>query len=290
MSAITVVSRSRAVPGLPYELRSVPKTSAELYDQVASATGLSIHRLRISTMRDGTGVVSPQPIGVELSGAKELFVKDLGPQVSWREVYIIEYIGALVAHPLIYSLRLSSPSSVQTLLLVLVTVHFIKRELETIFVHRFSNATMPLRNIFKNSFHYWILSGVMLAWAFYKPETPTDAQLRTSDYLGSLIFLFGELANLYIHLILRNLRPKGTVKRQIPQGLGFNWVTCPNYMYETVAWTGILIISRSWTVLVFILVAVAQMWAWAWKKEMRYRREFPDSYLHKRFVVLPGIC
>lgn len=35
------------------------------------------------------------------------------------------------------------------------TLHYAKRLLETIFVHRFSHSTMPIANLFKNCTYYW---------------------------------------------------------------------------------------------------------------------------------------
>ena len=51
----------------------------------------------------------------------------------------------------------------------MVLGHYLKREFETIFIHRFSNATMPFLNVFKNSTHYWILLGFGSMYFFLHP-------------------------------------------------------------------------------------------------------------------------
>lgn len=192
--------------------------------------------------------------------------------------------------PYIYSNASSSPSSLQTLSCILLTLHFAKRELETLFVHRFSNATMPARNIFKNSGHYWIFGGLNIAYWIYRPDAPTARPASPLlTYAAIALFLVGELGNLSTHLTLRGLRSSGGTERGIPKGLGFNLVTCPNYLFETIAWVGIWLATWSLSTGVFVVIAVAQMAAWAMKKEARYRKEFGDRYQKKRFAMLPGL-
>ncbi|KAH0267571.1 hypothetical protein KCU84_g20719, partial [Aureobasidium melanogenum] len=95
--------------------------------------------------------------------------------------------------------------------------------------------------------------------------------------------------NLNTHYVLRNLRSTGGTERGIPKGLGFGLVTCPNYMFEAVAWIGIWLASWSLSTGLFVVVAVGQMAVWAKKKERRYRKEFGDKYQKKRFSMLPGL-
>ena len=213
-----------------------------------------------------------------------------GLQISWRTVYIIEYLGPLLIHPSIYALRLTQPSATQKLILFLIMLHFIKREYENIFVHRFSSATMPLWNLFKNSVHYWLLNGVSLAFFIYSPSAVAAGPIApVSQYAGLALYTLGELGNLKTHAILRTLRAPGTVERGLPKGFGFDLVTCPNYMFETIVWVGILLISSSWATVVFIVGSVGQMAIWAKKKESRYRLEFGDTYKFKKFTMIPGV-
>lgn len=98
--------------------------------------------------------------------------------------------------------------------------HYVKRELETIFVHRFSSDTMPFMNIFKNSAHYWVLFGLCSMYFFLKPSVEEGSR-TTQIVLAGLFFVF-ELLNLKTHLVLKNLRREGSTERGIPQGWGFN--------------------------------------------------------------------
>ena len=47
-------------------------------------------------------------------------------------------------------------------------------------------------------------------------------------------------------MTLRDLRPAGTKKRAIPYGYGFDKITCPNYFFETMAWTAITVMTGSY--------------------------------------------
>lgn len=124
----------------------------------------------------------------------------------------------------------------------MVVAHFVKRELETVLVHKFSHATMPIFNLFKNCSHYWISGGLLLAYAVNHPQ----AYLVKNPLVINLclgLYVFAELSNLSTHITLSNLRPAGSTERKIPYGYGFNWVSCPNYFFEVLAWTSVTILA-----------------------------------------------
>ncbi|KAF7592467.1 3-oxo-5a-steroid 4- dehydrogenase [Aspergillus hancockii] len=304
---LVVEPRGKPIKKLPKEVQISPNASSqEIYTALAEASGSSIHRLRITKGSDRSVIPNSKEITVDDTGLKErsvVHVKDLGPQIAWRTVFIIEYFGPLVIPALfLYPLRpylyynfdkpLPEPSYLQQLVCALLSIHFLKREFETIFIHRFSNATMPARNIFKNSAHYWVLAGFNIAYWVFRPDAAAASdELNPALYYAGLgLFTFGELANLNSHLVLRGLRRPGSTDRGIPTGFGFSLVTCPNYLFEIMAWLGVYLVSGlSWSVLFFITAGGGQMALWAKKKERRYRKEFSDKYKRKRFAMIPGL-
>ncbi|KAF2273328.1 synaptic glyco protein SC2 [Westerdykella ornata] len=301
-SPITLVVRPRGRP-----IRNLPETitvspdagTTEIFEKIADASQFSIHRLRVTKGSDGTPIPKSTEIPVHDTGLRNksaVDVKDLGPQIGWQTVFLIEYLGPILIHPLFYYGRSfiygtsEPPSKLQTISFIMFVLHFLKREYETLFVHRFSAATMPFKNVFRNSAHYWLLSGLNSAFWIYSPNSPTAGPSNPLiTYTGIALYVIGELCNFSTHMTLRNLRRPGSTDRGIPKGLGFNIVTCPNYTFEIISWVGVWLVTWSLSTAVFLVAAIAPMTAWAVKKEKRYRKEFGDKYKRKRFVIMPGI-
>ena len=167
--------------------------------------------------------------------------------------------------------------------------HYTKRELETLFVHRFSLATMPFFNIFKNSFHYWVLNGLGIMYFLLHPQyTAPDWQTEEITYAMFGVFWLFEFLNFMCHVTLRNLRKPGTTERNIPNGWGFGFVSCANYFWESLCWITFSLTTQVLGAYLFTAVSFGQMTIWALKKHKRYKEDFPD-YPKGRKSIVPFI-
>ncbi|KAG6831516.1 hypothetical protein H0H92_009784 [Tricholoma furcatifolium] len=309
MPALTISAASKPpalARGLPITVDYTAKTTvAEVKAQIAAQfPKFSTARQKLSLKGEKASLDDAKKI-TDLVGEKggELHVKDLGPQISWRTVFLIEYAGPLVIHPLIYYFpkfwygQEVQHSALQKFVYAFVMLHFLKRELETVFVHRFSHGTMPFRNVFKNSAHYHILSGLFLAYDVYRPRFSAPASyvsgtIRSNEnflWICAALWAFAELSNLHTHLTLRSLRPANSRVRAIPYGYGFSLISCPNYFFETLAWTVVTVMTGSIASVLFLAVSTTQMVLWAIKKHKNYKKEFGKEYPRGRYAMFPFI-
>ncbi|XP_071800066.1 probable very-long-chain enoyl-CoA reductase art-1 [Asterias amurensis] len=237
---------------------------------------------------------------LELGNNGKLYFKDLGPQVGWSTVFLTEYAGPLFIYLLFYmrpaiiygAENIDKPRSmVVQIAAACWSLHYAKRLLETVFVHRFSHATMPILNIFKNSIYYWGFAAFVAYFVnhpLYTPPAGGDIQV----YGGLASFLLCEYGNLCIHVAFRNMRPAGTKERRIPQPTGnpmtmlFSVVSCPNYTYEAGAWISFSIMTQCLPALLFTIAGFYQMSVWALGKHRNYKKEFA-SYPRGRKSIVP---
>ncbi|KAM9792945.1 trans-2,3-enoyl-CoA reductase b [Neosynchiropus ocellatus] len=244
-------------------------------------------------------VLQNLPVGTTAT----FYFRDLGSQISWVTVFMTEYTGPLVIYllfyfrvPLIYAPKYDFTTSkhwVVHLACMCHSFHYVKRLLETVFVHRFSHGTMPLRNIFKNCTYYWGFAAWMAYYInhpLYTPPIYGEQQIR----LALVMFLFCQIGNFSIHVALRNLRPPGSKTRKIPYPTKnpFTWifllVSCPNYTYELGSWLGFTLMTQCLPVAFFTVVGFIQMTVWAKGKHRSYLKEFRD-YPPLRSPILPFI-
>ncbi|XP_026684036.1 very-long-chain enoyl-CoA reductase [Diaphorina citri] len=205
-----------------------------------------------------------------LKNGDMVFIKDLGPQIGWSTVFMAEYAGPLFVYLIFYyrpwifygSEAASKPYSyVAHLAALCYIVHYTKRVLETLFVHRFSHATEKISTNFK---------------------------------LTTLSSQFCQLGNLSIHLALRDLRPPGTNVRRIPVATSnpftslFDYVSCPNYTYEFGSWLSFSLLTSCFPALLFASAGMYQMTVWALGKHKNYKKEFPD-YPKQRKAIVPFV-
>lgn len=228
--------------------------------------------------------------------------KDVGPQIGWRTVYFIEYLGPMIIHSLFYYVYYNASNMTNTQLAAfnLTLLHYLKREYETLFIHTFSSDTMPFAYLFRNSGHYWIINGLFIAFSIYAPQDEStsgiwsfihhvkDRSLDELKWYVGLMFVF-EICNLYCHVILRRLRSDGSREHKIPFGFAFKFVSFPNYFFECLSWLVFAIMTDNWSSYFFLIVGTATMMNWAKNKHKKYIKTFGDKYPKNRKAMIPFI-
>ncbi|KAJ7563591.1 hypothetical protein O6H91_03G116100 [Diphasiastrum complanatum] len=225
----------------------------------------------------------------EKSNSGEVVFKDLGPQVAYSTLFFWEYVGPLVIFPIFYFFPVYSLFSLpprktthpaQTYALLYWTLHYAKRIYETFFIHSFSHATSPVSNVYRNCCYYWSFATFIAYYVNHPLYTPVSEKQM---YIGFISGLIWQLANLYCHIILKNLRSQGKGGYQIPRGFLFNYITCANYTTEIYQWLGFNIATQTVAGYSFLIVAALIMTNWALAKHRRLRKV---SYVVNMIVFL----
>ncbi|THV01089.1 hypothetical protein K435DRAFT_963749, partial [Dendrothele bispora CBS 962.96] len=233
----------------------------------------------------------------------ELEVIDLGPQLPWKFAMLVEYTGPFIIHPFFYFLPqviYGTPvlhSRMQGVVFAMVEAHFVKRILETLFIHRYSRSTLSVPATLKNSLYYHGLGGFLFALDLYRPKYSATSPYINGTVRDSTAFLwicvlawaFFQISNLSTHLTFRSLRRPGDITKALPFGYGFGWVSCPNYLFEMLAWSVICLLSGNLAAWLFFTAGAFQMTRLALKKHRSYKKKFEKSYPRGRKAIFPFV-
>ena len=212
-------------------------------------------------------------------------IKDLGPQVNYRAVFYLEYIGPFLIFPIVlfFSGIDISTNIYLKMSFIMWMFHYTKRLLETMFVHTFSHGTMPLRNLIKNCTYYHGFAFMISYSIINKSKTVTS--IDTLSYVFCACFFICEMLNFYCHIKLRLLRPSGSTGHFLPKGFMFNSIISPNYTAEIAGWIFYSLFTKTPFSFLFSIVGACQMYIWAKKKKRSLSEEFPEA--KKRGTITP---
>ncbi|WVN86919.1 uncharacterized protein L203_102093 [Cryptococcus depauperatus CBS 7841] len=229
-----------------------------------------------------------------------LRLKDLGKQVGYRTLYLWEYAGPIFLNPLF--LHFShliwgkyDPSPLQLTVRNLIVIHFIKRFLESAFVHNFSRASVPLTYFYRNCLYYWGICGFLIGLTLYRPAYSKQALAGTllADprwiAFWTIFELAAELLNFNAHLHLRSLRQPPGMPRKFPTGFGFGIAVCANYWFEILGVVALVIMtSGDIGSTIYLIIGSFFMKTWADQKYARYKNEFDNKiFPGRRYKLFP---
>ncbi|VFQ81258.1 unnamed protein product [Cuscuta campestris] len=132
-----------------------------------------------------------------------------------------------------------------------LTIHFFKRLLEVMFLHKYSGSVDVETTITISLSYFTGTANMIYSQHLVRgfPDPRVDLKI-----FGLVIFLLGITGNFYHHYLLSVLRRNdGEKQYKIPQGGLFGLVVCPHYLFEVLGFVGIACISQTLYASVFAL-------------------------------------
>ena len=173
---------------------------------------------------------------------------------------------------------LFSSSMIQIIVFAAVFIHFAKRVLESLFLHKYSGPIGLFTTLMIAGFYS--LAAYMIGYLNRQPIPSVDAWF----YIGAVLFLAGILGNFIHHKILADLR-KSTLDYIIPTGGLFNMVICPHYLFEIVAWLGIFLLSRHLASLLILIFIIGYLTARSIRTLNWYHEKFSEFPAGKKALI-----
>jgi 3-oxo-5-alpha-steroid 4-dehydrogenase 1 len=171
--------------------------------------------------------------------------------------------------------------------LLLWEMHYIHRAFVFPFRRRGGGKLMPLA-IAGSAFAFNLMNGYLQGRGLnrFVPLRPVEWLVDPRFLAGTALFVAGLAINLRSDAILFLLRRPGQTGYSIPRGGLYRWVSCPNYLGETVEWTGWAIATWSRPGLVFAVWTAANLLPRALSHHRWYQRQFAD-YPAGRKALIP---
>ena len=212
-----------------------------------------------------------------------------GPRIGARWGWILMESPSLITFVVLYAIGHQRSSPVAIVFLVLWIAHYAHRSFIYPFRLHSSRPNMTISVIAMGA-TFNVGNGYLNARYLFTlgPDLQTSWLLDPRFIAGVVLFCVGYVLNQHSDKVLIGLRSGGETGYKIPEGGGYRFVSCPNYLGEMVEWGGWALACWNPGATAFFIWTVANLAPRAIKTHRWYREQFAD-YPRKRKALLPFI-
>ncbi|CAM8961973.1 unnamed protein product [Rhodiola kirilowii] len=163
-----------------------------------------------------------------------------------------------------------------------LAIHFFKRILEVLFIHKFSSHVV-LESALLISLSYCLSTATVIYAQYLSKDFPEPS--IDLKYAGIVAFLIGICGNFYHHYLLSTLRDSGSKEYKIPQGGLFSLVICPHYLFEIIGFLGFTLISQTPYSLSFTMGTIFYLMGRSYATRRWYLLKFEDFPKHIKCLI-----
>jgi len=201
--------------------------------------------------------------------------------------WILMELPTIILMPIFFTTGVISLNITTFIFLSLYMIHYIHRTLIFPFRIKTKGKKNPIQIIIY-AIIFNVINTFFIGYYFGNIGEYTMEWLQTPNFIiGCIIFAIGMLINLKADSTLINLR-KESLEYKIPNGILFNYISCPNHFGEMIEWVGFAILTWSWPGLAFSLWTIANLLPRSISHHKWYKHKF-SNYPKKRKAVFPFI-
>jgi len=212
-----------------------------------------------------------------------------GPMINNRLGWFIMELPALA----IFAYFLSTTNDWQNRLILAAAslwgLHYVHRAIIFPLRIKTRGKKMPVIIVFSAILFNTVNASINGYWlANFAPEVSNIGWTDFRILAGILVFLTGFAINQYHDRLLILLRKGNKTGYQIPFGGLFKYVSCPNFLGETISWLGFFIVTLGLPAFAFLIWTMVNLFPRAIDHHKWYLKEFPE-YPKDRKAIIPYV-
>ena len=210
-----------------------------------------------------------------------------GKLFNYKIGWFIQEIVSPITFSYFFITGTADKSIISWILFTIWVGHYINRSI--IFPMRLSNAAKIPLSVILSAIFFNLINGFTNGYYLGNLAIFDSNYLYSMNFiLGIIIFILGLLINISSDNILIKIKSENK-GYQIPQGLFYKYVSCPNYLGEILEWVGFAIICYSIPALLFAIWTISNLLPRALANHKWYKLKFEDKYPKNRKAIFPFI-